>query len=162
MSPKANPQEIWPPARLWQLPTWLISHVSTDSYRVVVDALGSPAGRTDYAVLAGLEEFGAMSQAALGRRLGIDRSDIVAVLNRLQADAHVGRAQDQTDRRRNVIQITPAGRRALRRLDGLVNDAQQTLLAPLSATEQQELVTLLQRLVEHHRGYRRSSGDAAP
>ncbi len=154
-----QPGKVSPPERLWQLPTWLISHVAGDSHRLVVDAFGSPAGRTDYAALAGLEEFGGMSQAALGRRLGIDRSDIVAVLNRLQADKLVLRVQDGTDRRRNVIQITPAGKRALQRLDTVINTAQQALLSPLSTHQQRQLTELLQRLVEHHRGYQYSRRD---
>lgn len=153
MEPKAPPVEVSPPGRLWQLPTWLISHVAGDSHRLVVNAFGSPAGRTDYAALAGLEEFGAMSQAALGRRLGIDRSDIVAVLNRLQADKLVIRVQDETDRRRNVIRITPAGKRALQRLDTVINKVQRALLAPLSAHQQRQLTELLQHLVEYHRDY---------
>ncbi|MHB8295330.1 MAG: MarR family winged helix-turn-helix transcriptional regulator [Acidimicrobiales bacterium] len=102
-----------------------------------------------------------MSQAALGRRLGIDRSDIVAVLNRLQADKLVVRAQDERDRRRNVIQVTPAGKRYLRRLDTAVNKAQEALLAPLSPSQQEKLVGLLQHLVAHHRGYERPSGHTA-
>jgi DNA-binding MarR family transcriptional regulator len=152
VEPKA-PAEVTPPERLWQLPTWLIGRVAGDSHRLVVDAFGSPTGRTDYAALAGLEEFGAMSQAALGRRLGIDRSDIVAVLNRLQADKLVIRVQDETDRRRNVIGITPAGKRALQRLDTVIDKAQRALLAPLSAHQQHQLTELLQHLVKHHRGY---------
>lgn len=156
MERDAKLRHVSPPERLWQLPTWLISHVAGDSYRLVVDAFGSPAGRSDYAALAGLEEFGAMSQAALGRRLGIDRSDIVAVLNRLEADKLVLRAQDETDRRRNVIRITAGGKRALQRLDTVINEAQQALLAPLSAHEQRQLRDLLQQLVEHHRGYQHS------
>lgn len=155
------PREVTPPERLWQLPTWLISHVASDSYRLVVNTFGSPAGRTDYAALAGLEEFGAMSQAALGRRLGIDRSDIVAVLNRLQADKLVLRDQDETDRRRNVVRITPAGKRTLQQLDTVINKAQQALLAPLSDDQQRQLTELLQHLVDHHRGYQRSRRDLA-
>ncbi|MHB8295329.1 MAG: hypothetical protein ACYDH5_12035 [Acidimicrobiales bacterium] len=44
MEDNAHPLEVSPPERLWQLPTWLISHVAWDSYRLVVDAFGSPGG----------------------------------------------------------------------------------------------------------------------
>ncbi|HET9731416.1 MAG TPA: MarR family transcriptional regulator [Acidimicrobiales bacterium] len=155
MGSDAEPMDVSPPERLWQLPSWLLSQVAWDSYRLVLDAFGSPAGRTDYAVLAGLEQFGPTSQATLGRRLGIDRSDIVAVLNRLQSDKLVFRTQDKTDRRRNVIKVTPAGKGHLRRLDTVVKGAQDALLVALSHRQRQQLMTLLQSLVEHHRGYRR-------
>lgn len=72
----------------------------------------------------------------------------------------VVRAQDERDRRRNVIQVTPAGKRYLRRLDTVANKAQEALLAPLSPSQQEQLVGLLQHLVKHHRGYERPSGHA--
>lgn len=98
------------------------------------------AHRSHYALLAALDEFGSASQAGLGRRCGIDRSDMVALVNAL-ADQHlVGRAQDVEDRRRNVITITPQGRRHLRELDGRVTEVQAELLAPLSSREREHLV----------------------
>jgi DNA-binding MarR family transcriptional regulator len=48
---------------------------------LVGDSFGRPGLRRHYAVLAGLDEFGPISQAALSRRLGVDRSDLVAALN---------------------------------------------------------------------------------
>ncbi len=144
--------EIAPPERLWQSPTWLVGQLSGDAHRLIVDAITAVA-RTDYAVLAGLEEFGPLSQAALGRRLGIDRSDISVVLDRLQADRHVTRSPDPAHRSRKLVQITPTGRRRLERLDTNVKKAQHTLLKPLTPDQATELTSLLQRLVQHHRGY---------
>jgi hypothetical protein len=56
--------------------------VGRDEVRPLVgDSFGRPGLRRHYAVLAGLDEFGPISQAALSRRLGVDRSDLVAALN---------------------------------------------------------------------------------
>jgi DNA-binding MarR family transcriptional regulator len=49
-----------------------------------------------------------------------------------------------------LVDLTPAGARALNRLDRRVEAAQDALLAPLSATERRQLHRLLARLVEHH------------
>jgi MarR family transcriptional regulator, lower aerobic nicotinate degradation pathway regulator len=84
------------------------------------------------------------------RRLGIDRSDVVAVLNDLERDGLALRGPDTHDRRRNAISITAAGSRTLRSLDDLVDEAQGALLEPLSARERRQFNDLLQRLVEHH------------
>jgi DNA-binding MarR family transcriptional regulator len=139
----------------------LLTHVTGRSYRLVVEHLGSANERTDYAVLAGLDEFGPVSQATLGRRLGLDRSDMVALLNRLEGDGLVTRKPDRRDPRRNAVRITRSGSRALRRLDGHVDAAQDALLEPLTATERQQLVGLLQRLIEHHTAFRSPHGPSA-
>jgi MarR family transcriptional regulator, lower aerobic nicotinate degradation pathway regulator len=129
----------------------MLSRLAGRSYRLVVDRLTSAGVRRDhYAILAALEEFGPVSQATLARRLGIDRSDVVAVLNDLERDGLALRAPDTHDRRRNAITITTAGSRTLRSLDDLVDEAQGALLEPLSATERRQFSDLLQRLVEHH------------
>lgn len=141
---------LTPPERLRRLPSWLIGQVGLRGTRLVHEQTGRPGARADFAVLAALEEFGAMSQAELGRRLGLDRSDIAVVLNRLQGDGLAERTADDGDRRRNVIVLTAAGVQALTDLQQVLTSAQSELLAPLSADERSQLVRLLQRLVDHH------------
>lgn len=150
MSIEAPAAQVAPPERLWRLSTWLLSKVANRGFRVVVDRVGGAGVAATYSLLAALDEFGPVSQATLGRRLGIDRSDVVAVLNDLERDGLAVRAPDDRDRRRNAITITPEGARALRRLDGLVTGAQDALLEPLSAAERRQLIELLRRLFAHH------------
>jgi len=104
--------------------------------------------RQHFVVLTSLAEQGAASQAALGRRLWIDRSDLHAILNDLEEQGLVARVRDEQDRRRNVVELTRAGRTALARLDTRVDAAQDALLAPLSRAERRELIRLLERLVD--------------
>lgn len=98
-------------------------------------------------VLTSLAEQGAASQAALGRRLWIDRSDLHAILNDLEQRGFVERVRDERDRRRNVVELTRAGRAALARMDTRVDAAQDAVLAPLSRSERRDLVSLLERVV---------------
>jgi DNA-binding MarR family transcriptional regulator len=153
--------EIRPPQRLWSTPTWLIGHVAGDAHRAMVDAV-TAAGRTDYAILAGLDEFGPVSQAALGRRLGLDRSDISIALDRLETDGSITRAADSAHARRKLVSLTRAGRRHLRRLEAEIGGAQQRLLAPLTSDQVEQLTALLQVLVQHHRGYRPANPESEP
>lgn len=111
-------------------------------------AVGTNRGQ--YAMLAALEEFGPASQAALGRQVGLDRSDVTAAVTALDERKLVERGPDPSDRRRNTVRITAAGRRHLASLDRLVASAQDELLAPLSASERRQLTALLARLVDHH------------
>jgi MarR family transcriptional regulator, lower aerobic nicotinate degradation pathway regulator len=139
------------PTRLRRAPSWLIGQAAAHSHRLLTDRFAAAEARGHhYRLLAALEEFGATSQATLGRRTGIDRSDVVAAINQLAARELVERAPDAADRRRNVITLTPAGRRHLRRLDTVLGEIQEELLAPLSATERDEFARLLSRIVEHH------------
>ncbi|MGH9249781.1 MAG: hypothetical protein ACRD0W_09745 [Acidimicrobiales bacterium] len=48
------------------------------------------------------------------------------------------------------VSITAAGRRRLRALGTVLARLQEALLAPLSAPERDQLVTLLRRVDDHH------------
>jgi MarR family transcriptional regulator, lower aerobic nicotinate degradation pathway regulator len=137
--------------RLRKLPSWLLSQAALSARREVAEALATAGFRRHhFTVLLALDELGPSSQAALGRRLWIDRSDMVSVINDLERDGLVARARDERDRRRNLVRLTAAGADTLRRLDAGVKTAQDTLLEPLSADERRELERLLTRLVEYH------------
>jgi DNA-binding MarR family transcriptional regulator len=139
------------PSRLQAQPTWLLSQSSGHAHRLLTEGLATAdAIGYHYRLLAALAEFGPASQATLGRRTGIDRSDVVAALNDLAKRGLVERSPDPADRRRNIITITPAGTDQLRRLDTVVAGVQDQLLAPLSPAERQQLTRLLARIVEHH------------
>ena len=137
------------PSRVAEMPTWLISRAYAHSHRLLVEGFASAGVRGyHYRLLAALEEFGPASQAALGRRTGIDRSDVVAALNELAGRGLIKRSPDPDDGRRNVITITPAGTEQLQTLDQVLAGIQEKLLAPLSTADRTRLVGLLTRLVE--------------
>lgn len=140
------------PSRLRALPTWLLNQAALQGQRIGAETLAAVGGhRTHYAVLAALDEFGPASQAALGRRCGIDPSDMVALMAALTADGLVARRPDPADRRRNLVSITAPGRRRLEELGATVTAAQDALLAPLSTAERDRLTELLARIVDHPR-----------
>jgi DNA-binding MarR family transcriptional regulator len=137
------------PSRILELPTWLISRAYALSHRLLTDGFAAAGVRGyHYRLLAALEEFGPASQAGLGRRTGIDRSDVVAALNELAGRGLVERSPDPDDRRRNVITITAAGIDQLEHLDEVLAAVQEKLVAPLSDDERKQLVGLLTRLLE--------------
>lgn len=138
-----------PPERLRRLPTWLTAQVALKGRRLVTASLARDgARRQHFTVLTALSEQGPMSQAELGRRLSIDRSDLHALLAELEQNGFVARVRDEHDRRRNVVTLTRAGARALARLDKLIDAAQAALLQSLSAAEGRELNRLLQKVLD--------------
>ncbi|MFE2755531.1 MarR family winged helix-turn-helix transcriptional regulator [Actinosynnema sp. NPDC059335] len=139
------------PRRLRGTASWLLGQTTTHAHRLVSEGFGAVgARRYHYSLLAALDEFGPASQAELGRRGGVDRSDVVATVNELAERGHVERRPDPGDRRRNIVTITPAGVAHLRHLDRVLGQAQDALLAPLSAAEREELVRMLTAVLEHH------------
>ena len=141
------------PARLAAKPTWLISQTAAHAHRLLSGTFAAADARGyHYRLLAALQEFGPASQASLGRRSGIDRSDVVAALNELGGRGLVQRTPDPADHRRNIVTITPAGAACLQRLEGLVAGVQDELLAPLSRPERDQLTRLLTRVLAHHTG----------
>ncbi|MET7761950.1 MarR family transcriptional regulator [Streptomyces sp. NPDC005393] len=139
------------PDRLRRLASRLLSQLTARSDRLMNEGLArADARKWHYAVLASLQEYGPGSQAALSRRTGIYRSDMVGVLNELAERDLVERAPDPDDRRRNIITISAQGRRHLRLLDKVLDDLHDELLAPLSPAERDQFVQLLTRLLDHH------------
>ncbi|WP_291760911.1 MarR family transcriptional regulator [Cellulomonas sp. 73-145] len=139
-----------PPQRLRSLVSWQAGKVSTIGARATARHMPLTA-RADFAVLAALEEFGALSQAELGRRLGLDRNDISGTVTRLDATGSVDRRADPGDRRRNLVTLTDAGAARLQEIQHAADQAQAELLTGLDQAERRALQALLAKLLDAHR-----------
>ncbi|MFC4244182.1 MarR family winged helix-turn-helix transcriptional regulator [Gryllotalpicola reticulitermitis] len=138
------------PARLRALASWQASRVSTIGARMTARHMPLTA-RSDFAVLAALEEYGPLSQAELGRRLGLDRNDVSGIVTRLAAGGHVDRRPDPDDRRRNEVSLTGPGLRRLDEIQHHADAAQAELLAGLNEGERNQLNLLLSKVLAAHR-----------
>ncbi|MFC7217552.1 MarR family winged helix-turn-helix transcriptional regulator [Streptomyces polyrhachis] len=143
-----NPSPDQVPERLTAKTSWLLKELAVQAGRLSHEAFGAAGAKPYwYPLLAALAEFGPSSQAELGRRCRIDRSDVVAAVNALVADGCVERTADPVDRRRNVITLTASGRERLGVLDERLAAVQRELLAPLDTSERTQLTDLLWRLL---------------
>jgi DNA-binding MarR family transcriptional regulator len=139
------------PARLSAKPSWLLTQVAVHAHRLASDGFGGVGARGyHYRILAALDEFGVASQAELGRRCSMDRSDVVAAINELAEQGFAERTPDPDDRRRNMVSLTTAGDRQLRRIDRALDKVQDELLGPLPAEDRKTLTRLLAQLLTHH------------
>jgi DNA-binding MarR family transcriptional regulator len=137
------------PARIRDRPTWLISRTYARSHRILNDAFaasGTGLRSYHYRLLVALEEAGPSSQADLSRGTGVDRSDVVAVLGDLEQAGLIDRTVDPAHRRRNIVTLTRAGKKQLKALDRVVDEAQERVLEPLTPAERTRLLKLLRRL----------------
>src|SRR3954465_10113338 len=95
------------PARLKTKPSWLLSQAALAGDRLVSDALAAEGVRKyHFRVLVALADDGPLSQAELGRPLGIDRSAMAAATNGPEARGSLTRERDEQARRRNVVALT--------------------------------------------------------
>ncbi|MFD0392169.1 MarR family winged helix-turn-helix transcriptional regulator [Streptomyces nogalater] len=97
------------PERLTVRPSWLITQLAVHARKLVFDGFTTVGARGyHYRILAALHEHGPASQAELGRRCRIDRSDVVAAVNELVAQGFVDRTPDPDHGRRNKVTLTDA------------------------------------------------------
>lgn len=146
-----EPSDDAPPTALRSSPSWLVNQAGVYAQRLLNERMASgEAHRHHLSALAALAEHGPLSQAALGRRCHLDRSDVAAIVSELAGRGYLARETDPVDRRRNIVTLTPAGARHLERLRSLASEAQADLLEPLTVGEREQLTSLLGKVVEHH------------
>lgn len=100
-----------------------------------------------FAALAFLADTPGASQRELGDVLEIDRSTIADLVARLERHGLIAREQDEADRRRKVLRLTPTGRHELKRLRPHVDAVEQAMTEALSKAEISELRRLLRGLL---------------
>jgi DNA-binding MarR family transcriptional regulator len=94
-----------------------------------------PGGMRGYLVLAAAASGCANNQLEVARRLGVDRSVMVGLLDNLEQAGLVARKPNPTDRRERVIAITTAGSKRLAAIQTKLEDVTAHLLAPLTADQ---------------------------
>lgn len=102
---------------------------------------------TQWAAMARLLQVGPLTQNLLGRETAMDAATIKGVVDRLVREGLVATSADPSDRRRIIVDLTPAGRAFC--LAGLAAAAEVSdeTLAPLDGEERRQLLALLERLV---------------
>jgi DNA-binding MarR family transcriptional regulator len=101
-----------------------------------------------FGVLVLIDSNPGLNQTALGNALGIDRSTVVAVIDRLEGRSLVERAVSPDDRRSYALRLTPAGTSMLAKAWPLVREHEARFARNLSKDEFSTLLNLLSRLAD--------------
>ena len=100
----------------------------------------------EFGLLVLVERNAGLSQMTLARALGIDRSTLVPILDRLQSRGLLVRRRSPTDGRTHALALTPAGGKALVRFTGLVRAHEKRIASRLSTAETLRLIGLLEKV----------------
>lgn len=133
-----------PPSRLG----YLLKHAQQRLTELTGPAL-APYGISgrELAVLLTLAGCEPASQQQAAQRLGVDRTTMVGLVDALEAKGLVARRPQEGDRRRNVVELTQAGRETVRRAGEAAAEAEREFLAPLAPAAAAEFVEALRTLV---------------
>lgn len=129
------------------LPSWLLGRAAARGRALVAEALAAEGMKMwHHVVLSAVRDLAPVAQADLGRGVRLDPKDLVGILNDLQSAGLVLREPDPTDRRKNAVSLTDEGARLLKRCEKAAREANDELLAPLSAAERAHFMNLLIRI----------------
>ena len=130
-------------------------HLIRRMHQIAVAAFAREVGDVDitpvqFGLLHVLASCPGLDQITLAKRVALDAATSGSVISRLEAKGWIVRSADTQDRRRKLLQITPAGEQVLAGITAAVVEAQAQMLSPLPERDQQQLMTLLSRLVGAH------------
>lgn len=99
-----------------------------------------------FGVLSVISANPGINQGNVGRILGIQRPNMVALVNELIAGGWVKRTVDSVDRRAFVLTLTPVGEQVIAATLVLIHEHEERMLRDLSAQERRTLIRLLGRI----------------
>ncbi|WP_125702274.1 MarR family winged helix-turn-helix transcriptional regulator [Lacticaseibacillus daqingensis] len=106
---------------------------------------------SQWALLAALSRAGAATAAELATALDMDRPTVSGIVGRLVAKDLLVETPVAGDRRARLLTMTAAGTATFAQCAQLADQTSAAYLAPLTAAQQQTLLTLLTQLEEGHR-----------
>jgi DNA-binding MarR family transcriptional regulator len=101
-----------------------------------------------YVALCYLRDRGAATQQELVEKMMVDPNNLVLLLNELEDAGYLVRRRDPDDRRRHIVELTDAGRRAIESAEQGMESVEDEILAALSAKERATLRELLNKALE--------------
>ena len=137
-----------PPA-LTHWPGYLLTFIAEHATERFERAVAAHGIRSRHAsVLVVIDAEGPMSQRALGRRLRIDKSPMVGVIDDLERLRLAERRRSDSDRRIQAVHLTAKGRRVLAEVTAIADAENARTFAVLDDAEREQLQELLLRVAE--------------
>jgi DNA-binding MarR family transcriptional regulator len=119
--------------QLAQAPGHLLRRAQQRAVEIFAQELG-PGGPTpqQFALLLAIAQQPGISQIGLVRTIGVDRSTVADMVQRLARRGLVARRRTAQDGRENTLTLSAAGTKLLQRAIPAVERAQHRIMAPLA------------------------------
>jgi DNA-binding MarR family transcriptional regulator len=138
-----------PVVELARSPSHLLHRALQHALDIYVDSAGAGAPtQRQFAVLAAVAENEGLTQTALVRATGIDRSTLAELVARMIVKGLLARERSTSDARANTVRLTEAGRAALADAAPKVAAADQRILELLPPRDRDRLLSVLSALSE--------------
>jgi len=139
---------------------WAVQVMATTFQRWGMPAVEHlPGGPRGYLVLAAISQGRLRSQLALARHLGVDKTVMTYLLDKMEEAGLVTRRPDPADRRARTILITPAGKRALAKARDDLSQTESRLLSALTPEQAETFRDLLELIARDVHEQQNGRGD---
>ncbi len=108
-----------------------------------------------YGALSYLFDEPDIDQNGLAARLGVDRTSVGQLIDQMEKKSLVKRRASEEDRRVNLLNLTPRGRKLRERMRPTAHLVNARLLESLTPAERETLLELLVRVIEANEVYAR-------
>ena len=95
-----------------------------------------------------IDDHPGIAQTGLAQRMRMDRATTMAIVNRLEAKSYLVRKQSRSDGRKQALNLTDRGRKALAMAKRAIQQHEQWLKSRFSEREVTKLIELLARIHE--------------
>jgi DNA-binding MarR family transcriptional regulator len=126
----------------------LLGTLVADRFAARVEELGLKPKHAG--LLTAVDRLGPASQQEVAAIMGVAPSLIVLFADHLEGMGVIERVRDPQDRRRQVLTLTPDGRRLLARCAQLADEVGREFTAELTAQQRATLDTILESLMRRH------------
>lgn len=113
-----------------------------------LEALDSAVTLPQFRLLAVLADLGRAPSGQTARALGLDRSTVTRLADRMVAAGHVARGSDPQHRGMVTLELTASGRELVATADAWRRRELATILARLAPTDQEAVIGALGLLVD--------------
>jgi DNA-binding MarR family transcriptional regulator len=134
---------------LYRRPGFLLRRAHQISVALFLEeAAGLGLTTTQYGTMVVLRARESLDQVGIATLVGIDRSTTALVVSKLEEAGYIERRDDDVDKRRKIITLSPAGRAMLEKVAVPAQRARERALEAFSAKDAAKFLVLLERFVD--------------